>query len=424
MSRNWSRAVSASWALAVLLTLCVSALPASAQTVAAEERWDSSFGPVTLQFLAAPGSAATIPLRGSWDQGGGQIGEIRSGTYDAATRVLEFTYYQSWNNQNGTGRFTLSSDGKSGPGTYSQGSGSGSWTLSRSQPSALAAPAAPAAAPPPTTAQDAGPVPVARPASDEVGALYDNWNRALVGNRPTAATVFRFDQSVLVTRITNYHWTDGRGAPPGTIALRSADGTLFGPWPARGTSGTGGAQNVNWVVEPDVVLLAGTYTVVDSDPGTWSHNAESAGRGFASVNGRLPSAPAAVPDAVRAAIAAQGYYEETWDSDWGLTTLYYLGIIDPPGAQLAVAGSWQQPSGMGACDAEEDYCWGQIDGGVFDLAPLTLWFKYYQPWNDMLGVGLLQLAPDGLSLSGSYTHDSGESGPWVMWRGEPSVALR
>jgi hypothetical protein len=38
-------------------------------------------------------------------------------------------------------------------------------------------------------------------------------------------------------------------------------------------------QNAYWTVYLNVTLPAGTYTVIDSDPATWSHNAESSNRG-------------------------------------------------------------------------------------------------------------------------------------------------
>jgi hypothetical protein len=39
--------------------------------------------------------------------------------------------------------------------------------------------------------------------------------------------------------------------------------------------------NAYWVVKPNVVIPPGTYTVVDSDPGTWAQNSETLGKGMA-----------------------------------------------------------------------------------------------------------------------------------------------
>jgi choice-of-anchor C domain-containing protein len=41
--------------------------------------------------------------------------------------------------------------------------------------------------------------------------------------------------------------------------------------------------NANWIATPNVVIPAGTYTVIDSDPSTWSQNSGSGGQGFAAV---------------------------------------------------------------------------------------------------------------------------------------------
>jgi hypothetical protein len=97
----------------------------------------------------------------------------------------------------------------------------------------------------------------------------------------TAPTTFRITESWLVTEIGTYHWNDGNGAEPGTISLRADDGTTYGPWPASGMEGQGGVPNANWIVKPNVVIPAGTYTVIDSDPATWAQNDQTGGAGMA-----------------------------------------------------------------------------------------------------------------------------------------------
>ncbi len=115
--------------------------------------------------------------------------------------------------------------------------------------------------------------------------LFNNWNKAGVGNGPTRVTQFALQSPTLVREIMTYHWNHGRGQTAGSIALYSAEGRIYGPWQAVGTSGTGGAQNVNWKVSPNLTLPAGTYTVVDSDIATWSCNAGSQNAGFTVVSG-------------------------------------------------------------------------------------------------------------------------------------------
>jgi hypothetical protein len=116
--------------------------------------------------------------------------------------------------------------------------------------------------------------------------LFENGNTGDVRSGPTEPTRFTIDRPHLIDDIRTYHWNDGHGAPPRTIALVAADGTRHGPWEASASPGEGGAPNVNWSVRPRVTLPAGTYTIVDGGRETWSYNAESGDAGFAFVRGR------------------------------------------------------------------------------------------------------------------------------------------
>ncbi len=88
----------------------------------------------------------------------------------------------------------------------------------------------------------------------------------------------------MVTHLEDYHYFN-RGATPGMISLRHQDGTVYGPWPAKGLAGEGGVTNAYWVVEPMVVIKAGTYIIVDSDPSTWSYNSASSNAGLSLIQG-------------------------------------------------------------------------------------------------------------------------------------------
>lgn len=109
--------------------------------------------------------------------------------------------------------------------------------------------------------------------------LWDNGNIYAVDNHGASPTI-HVKTDVYITEIWTYHWNYGYGAQPGTIALRDAFGYTFGPWQCSGTPGQGGVSNANWVCRPEAVLPAGTYVLVDSDPETWSQNAESEGFGM------------------------------------------------------------------------------------------------------------------------------------------------
>ncbi len=118
-----------------------------------------------------------------------------------------------------------------------------------------------------------------------VEKIFDNNNPDAVQNLPTRATEIALNGSLRIAKITTYHWNNGQGAPPGTIALRSSTGEVFGPWQASGEPGQGGVPNAYWVVEPDVVLPAGIYSVIDSDPATWAQNGGTGGAGIAIAEG-------------------------------------------------------------------------------------------------------------------------------------------
>ena len=86
-------------------------------------------------------------------------------------------------------------------------------------------------------------------------------------------------QDVFASELWTYHYNGGNGAPGGTIKMIAEDGTVYGPWKAE-TKNT-----YYWVATPGIDLPAGKYTVVDSDPGTWSHNGETNGMGMTWMTG-------------------------------------------------------------------------------------------------------------------------------------------
>ncbi len=114
--------------------------------------------------------------------------------------------------------------------------------------------------------------------------LWDNGNIVYVESGPVNPTVFVLSVPAYITRIENYHYYN-RGIMPGTISIRSSSGKNYGPWSCYGKAGQGGVQNATWVATPNIQLPAGSYTVIDSDPGTWSYNSGSGGAGFTLVAG-------------------------------------------------------------------------------------------------------------------------------------------
>ena len=116
-------------------------------------------------------------------------------------------------------------------------------------------------------------------------ALFDNGNIYATLNGPTRATMFTINTPCMVTTITTYHWNSARGAEPGTIRLVQQGGKVFGPWKAAGVRGQGGVPNATWIVKPGVAIAPGTYTIIDSSPKTWSHNAATQGSGISRIEG-------------------------------------------------------------------------------------------------------------------------------------------
>ena len=114
--------------------------------------------------------------------------------------------------------------------------------------------------------------------------IYNSWNKDTVDNGPTCSPFFTIDEPMTITYIDTFHWNYGEGAPGGTIGLRDGDGTVHGPWQAESSREGGEVPRGYWIAHPNEVIPAGSYTIEDSDPDTWSRNSESP-CGFAKVEG-------------------------------------------------------------------------------------------------------------------------------------------
>jgi uncharacterized protein YjbI with pentapeptide repeats len=121
--------------------------------------------------------------------------------------------------------------------------------------------------------------------------LCDNFNTAGVtqqANGPIRPTCTL--SATKITQLATYHYNNGAGATPGTISIQRQDGLTFGPFAATGVAGQNGA-NEAWVATPNVIVPAGTYTVIDSDPVTWSFNSGSNNAGFVRLWGFAVGVP-------------------------------------------------------------------------------------------------------------------------------------
>jgi hypothetical protein len=116
--------------------------------------------------------------------------------------------------------------------------------------------------------------------------VFNNMNTGAVFNNATAPA-FTISKACAVTYLSTYHWNSGNGTTaPGQLSLKDQSGRVYGPWKTKGVSGQGGVKNASWECIPGVLIQAGTYTVIDSIPATWSQNAASGGKGFTEVLGK------------------------------------------------------------------------------------------------------------------------------------------
>jgi hypothetical protein len=118
--------------------------------------------------------------------------------------------------------------------------------------------------------------------------VVDQFYPDLAVNGATPPSVSTGGKAYCITQVATYHWNGGQGAPTaGTIGLRDSSGKFIGggPWKATATPATNNIL-ANWqlvVPTSPPVVIDGTYTVVDSDPATWSSSQRSGGGGFVRI---------------------------------------------------------------------------------------------------------------------------------------------
>jgi len=135
----------------------------------------------------------------------------------------------------------------------------------------------------PTTVSSS-PTPSPDVTSQEV-EIYYNGNIAGVQNSPTSPTTFTISSPHLIKTLQNYHWNNAKGSTPGTISLKDDADKTYGPWETTGSPGQGGVPNAYWTAKPEIVLPAGSYTVIDSEPSTWAQNSGNNHQGMTRITG-------------------------------------------------------------------------------------------------------------------------------------------
>jgi len=109
--------------------------------------------------------------------------------------------------------------------------------------------------------------------------IFDTPSIAAMKNNPTTQRTISLSTSTYISKIGTYHWNNGKGFTPGSISLKDQNSKIYGPWYATGSPGQGGVPNAYWYADVKATLPAGKYTVVDSDPSTWSYNSDTGNAG-------------------------------------------------------------------------------------------------------------------------------------------------
>ncbi|WP_101069252.1 hypothetical protein [Roseovarius salinarum] len=183
---------------------------------------------------------------------------------------------------------------------------------------------------------------------DPVTAGLDS--KRAVRNGPPRATAFRLSRPMRLDRITTFHWNNGRGAAPGTIALRDDKGRVHGPWPARGRAGQGGVTDAYWDATPHRVLPAGKYTILDSDRRTWATNADVDNRGIFEV-ALQPVRKVARPDASDTAEKSRAGKDAGTERATSPTRAPSRSAqAEPPAAELPAPGAGDHPASVPTLD--------------------------------------------------------------------------
>jgi hypothetical protein len=123
----------------------------------------------------------------------------------------------------------------------------------------------------------------------QAGRIFNSYNNCatLNGAKPVVVALAKPAQ---ISQIADYHFHNGVAVKPGTIGLEAPNGYIYGPFRAVQQTGTW-----DWIANANITVPPGSYTVIDSDPATWSQNSFSSGRGFTRVFGAFVASAPPVP---------------------------------------------------------------------------------------------------------------------------------
>jgi len=243
--------------------------------------------------------------------------------------------------------------------------------------------------------------------SDDPVELFTNYvYTSDFASGPTADTVFTLSEETYLTGIKTYHAFDY--AEPGEISLRDESGVIYGPWEAvRAESYT----TFYWLVNPNIVFPAGTYTIIDSRPDTWSYNASISGQGqawvygngFSEITGETGISYTATLNDYLDCIC----FEVTVKDDAGNTGSPVRAYSDPIiaywGDLVMEAGQYPFAGGDGSeSDPYLILTAEQLAQLAYDTAQEIDYQGYYFKQTDNIDIGRLQWNPIGASASEEF----------------------
>jgi hypothetical protein len=187
--------------------------------------------------------------------------------------------------------------------------------------------------------------------------LFDNWNDGVVSGGGSAPTFSTDGSPFCLIAIEDYHYNNHAGSAPGSIGLTastpSTSGSL-GPFPAVG-SGVGAAANEDWTATPPsgaIEILDGTYRCMDSDPATWSEDAESNGLGFCDVEVVPATTTGAVTATSSPAASTSGASSGAAASTSAATVNGWISTLDSIIAMQTTAAKQLSSTGRASVDLD------------------------------------------------------------------------
>lgn len=245
--------------------------------------------------------------------------------------------------------------------------------------------------------------PTSPPVSSELGTIVSTYNTAAVESSPTEEATFTVDQVFTVYSIMTYHWNNGEGTEsPGKIALLE-DGVSMGNWQTVGEASAYNAPNNNWLAYPiGLVLRPGhVYTVVDSDPDTWSYNASSQNAGFFEIKGYAGASETEPTEPAGGTVDFTGVKIQKYQERVPANSNAFVELDLSGNTDLSGSDAWLGliPVGTGTSELEAD---------AVDIAYTYLNDATYQE-DDHISVGVFvpQGTPAGEYELRVYANDSG-----------------